>query len=59
MTTKQKQHANMWQPKQLNDDYDNNIDLLDFPPNIQNEFKKIFQDTSYDEDSSKYFLSDY
>jgi hypothetical protein len=51
MTTKQKRHANMWQPTQLNDDYDNDIDLLDLPSNIQNEFKKIFQDTSYDEDS--------
>jgi hypothetical protein len=46
MTTKQKRHANMWYPSYQSDDYVEDLDLLDLPENIQNEFKKIFQDKS-------------
>jgi hypothetical protein len=46
MTTKPKQHAKMWQPSYQSDDYVEDLELLELPDNIQNEFKKIFQDNS-------------
>jgi hypothetical protein len=46
MSTKLKQHAKMWYPSYQSDDYVEDLDLLDLPDNIQNEFKKIFQDKS-------------
>ena len=44
MTTKQ--HAKMWHSSYQIDDYDEDIEFLELPDNIQNEFKKIFQDNS-------------
>jgi hypothetical protein len=44
MTTKQ--HAKMWHSSYQIDDYDEDIEFLELPENIQNEFKKIFQDNS-------------
>jgi hypothetical protein len=36
----------MSQPSYHSDDYVEDLELLELPDNIQNEFKKIFQDNS-------------
>jgi hypothetical protein len=48
MTTKPKQHEKLWTPSYQSDDYVEDIELLDLPDNIQEEFKKIFEDSSKD-----------
>jgi hypothetical protein len=50
MTTKQKQHSTMWQYEYDYEGDEVEVEILDLPDNIQNEFKRIFQDaTNLDE----------
>jgi hypothetical protein len=47
MTTKQKQHARMWDYGYEADGSDIQVDLIDLPENVQDHFKRIFQDPTY------------